>query len=76
MEHCELPILPGREPFGGEILCHDVVEAGLMRRGGWEVLLMLPSLGESYEALPANMVDFAQRERRWCQGNTCSISAC
>ncbi len=68
MEHCELPILRGREPFGGEILCHDVVEAALMRRGGWQVWL-LPSLAESYEALPANMVDFAQRERRWCQGN-------
>ncbi len=66
--HCELPTLPGREPFGGDILCHDVVEAALMRRGGWEVW-MLPSLPASYEALPANMVDFAQRERRWCQGN-------
>jgi membrane glycosyltransferase len=61
-------VLPGKEPFGGEILCHDVVEAGLLRRAGWHVR-MLPSLGESYEALPANMVDFAQRERRWCQGN-------
>jgi membrane glycosyltransferase len=49
-------------------LCHDVVEAALMRRGGWEVW-MLPGLGASYEALPANMVDFAHRERRWCQGN-------
>ncbi len=68
MEHCSLPVLAGREPFGGDILCHDVVEAALMRRGGWQVR-MLPSLGESYEALPANMVDFAQRERRWCQGN-------
>ena len=68
MDHCDLPTLPGREPFGGEILCHDVVEAALMRRGGWHVW-MLPALGESYEALPANMVDFAQRERRWCQGN-------
>ena len=68
MAHCDLPVLPGREPFGGDILCHDVVEAALMRRGGWQVWL-LPSLGESYEALPANMVDFAQRERRWCQGN-------
>ena len=68
VEHCELPTLPGREPFGGDILCHDVVEAALMRRGGWEVWL-LPSLPASYEALPANMVDFAQRERRWCQGN-------
>ena len=68
LAHCDLPILPGREPFGGEILCHDVVEAALMRRGGWQVWLV-PSLGESYEALPANVVDFAQRERRWCQGN-------
>jgi membrane glycosyltransferase len=66
--HCNLPVLPGKEPFGGEILCHDVVEAGLMRRGGWDVW-MLPELTESYETLPANMVDFAQRERRWCQGN-------
>ena len=68
MSHCELPILPGREPFGGEILCHDVVEGALMRRAGWEVW-MHPTLTESYEALPANIIDFAQRERRWCQGN-------
>ncbi len=66
--HCELPVLPGRAPFGGEILCHDVVEAALMRRGGWEVWVV-PEIEGSYEALPANMVDFAQRERRWCQGN-------
>ncbi len=68
MEHCDLPVLPGREPFGGEILCHDVVEAALMRRGGWDVW-MRPDISESLEALPANMVDYAQRERRWCQGN-------
>jgi membrane glycosyltransferase len=68
MAHCELPVLPGREPFGGEILCHDVVEAGMLRRAGWEVW-MVPSLGASYETLPANLVDYAQRERRWCQGN-------
>ena len=68
MAHCTLPVLPGREPFGGEILCHDVVEAGLMRAAGWEVWV-LPEVLESYEALPANMVDFASRERRWCQGN-------
>ena len=68
MAHCELPVLPGREPFGGEILCHDVVEAGLMRGAGWDVWV-LPEVMESYEALPANMVDYASRERRWCQGN-------
>ncbi len=68
MQHCNLPILPGREPWGGEILCHDVVEAGLMRGAGYEVWV-LPEVVESYEALPANLVDFASRERRWCQGN-------
>lgn len=66
--HCGLPVLPGREPFGGEILCHDVVEAGLMRAAGWDVWV-LPQVMESYEGLPANLVDFASRERRWCQGN-------
>ncbi len=66
--HCRLPVLPGREPFGGEILCHDVVEAGLMRASGWDVWV-LPQVLESFEALPANLVDFASRERRWCQGN-------
>ncbi len=68
MAHCTLPVLPGREPWGGEILCHDVVEAGLMRGAGWDVWV-LPQVVESYEAVPANMVDFAVRERRWCQGN-------
>ena len=66
--HCTLPILPGLEPWGGEILCHDVVEAGLMRGAGYDVWV-LPEILESYEAVPANMVDFAARERRWCQGN-------
>lgn len=68
VEHCTLPILPGREPFGGEILCHDVVEAGLMRAAGWHVWV-LPETLESFEAVPANLVDFTGRERRWCQGN-------
>jgi membrane glycosyltransferase len=68
MAHCGLPVLPGREPWGGEILCHDVVEAGLMRGAGWDVWV-LPEVLESFEAVPANMVDFAVRERRWCQGN-------
>ncbi len=67
-QHCTLPVLPGREPWGGEILCHDVVEAGLMRGAGWGVWV-LPEVLESYEAVPANMVDFTARERRWCQGN-------
>jgi membrane glycosyltransferase len=67
-EHCHLPKLPGNEPFGGEIFSHDFVEAALLRRAGWEVWLAY-DLGESYEELPTTLIDYAKRDRRWCQGN-------
>ena len=65
---CGLPILKGRPPFGGHILSHDFVEAALIRRGGWAAWL-LPELKGSYEECPPTMIDFAIRDRRWCQGN-------
>ena len=68
MQHCDLPILPGKPPLGGEILSHDFVEAALLRRGGWDVWL-LPQLEGSYEELPGNLIDYAKRDRRWTQGN-------
>lgn len=68
VRHCEMPVLPGREPWGGEILCHDVVEAGLMQAGGY-ACWVVPEVMESFEGIPANLVDHAARERRWCQGN-------
>lgn len=68
VQHCDLPKLPGREPFGGEILSHDFVEAALLHKAGWEVWLA-PELGESYEELPSTLIDYAKRDRRWCQGN-------
>ncbi len=68
MEHCGLPVLPGREPFGGHILRPDFVEAALMRRAGYTVWL-LPELGGSYEQPPPHLLAYAQRDRRWCQGN-------
>lgn len=68
IQHCGLPDLPGRAPLGGEILSHDFVEAALLRRAGWSVWL-LPDLDGSYEEMPSNLTDFAQRDRRWCQGN-------
>jgi membrane glycosyltransferase len=68
MNHCGLPVLPGEPPLGGEILSHDFVEAALMRRGNWQVYL-LPDLEGSYEGVPANILDFAKRDRRWTQGN-------
>ena len=67
-ESCGLPVLPGRKPFGGHILSHDFVEAALLRRAGWQVW-MLPELGGSYEESPPTLLDYAVRDRRWCQGN-------
>ena len=65
---CGLPALPGAAPLGGEILCHDIVEAALMVRAGGEVWLD-HELGGSWEETPTNLVDGLARERRWCQGN-------
>lgn len=63
-----LPDLPGKPPFGGHILSHDFVEAGLIRRRGYAVY-MLPLLPGSYEESPPSLMDLAIRDRRWCQGN-------
>lgn len=68
MQHCGLPDLPGRAPLGGEILCHDTVEAALMLRAGWDAWLV-PGIEGSYEETPTNLLDHLVRERRWCQGN-------
>lgn len=65
---CGLPKLKGKGPFGGFILSHDFVEAALITRGGWSAWL-LPELKGSYEECPPSMIDFAARDRRWCQGN-------
>jgi membrane glycosyltransferase len=68
MQFCDLPSLPGRKPFGGQILSHDFVEAALMLRENWEVW-MAYDLEGSYEEAPQALIENAQRERRWCQGN-------
>lgn len=68
MQFCDLPQLPGRKPFGGQILSHDFVEAALMSRENWEVWFAYDLEG-SYEETPQAMIENAQRERRWCQGN-------
>jgi membrane glycosyltransferase len=68
MQYCDLPQLPGRKPFGGQILSHDFVEAALMLRENREVWFAYDLEG-SYEEAPQAMIENAQRERRWCQGN-------
>ncbi|NDV01207.1 glucans biosynthesis glucosyltransferase MdoH [Pseudoroseicyclus tamaricis] len=67
-ECCGLPVLSGRPPFGGTILSHDYVEAALLARGGWRVEVD-DRLGGSYEEGPEDIVAYARRDRRWCQGN-------
>jgi membrane glycosyltransferase len=66
--YCRLPRLSGKPPLGGDILSHDFVEAAFMRRGGYEVR-QLPELNGSWEEVPANVIDYAARDRRWTQGN-------
>ena len=66
--NCGLPVLSGPPPHGGHILSHDYVEAALLSRAGWKVNLD-PDLQGSYEEGPENLIEYAKRDRRWCQGN-------
>jgi membrane glycosyltransferase len=67
-QHGGLPKLPGKPPFGGEIMSHDFVEAAFLQRAGWEVW-MAPDLTGSYEEPPPTVYDHLKRDRRWMQGN-------
>jgi membrane glycosyltransferase len=68
MQFCDLPHLPGRKPFGGQILSHDFVEAALLLKENWQVWFAYDLEG-SYEESPQGLIESAQRDRRWCQGN-------
>lgn len=67
-DHCDLPTVPGGAPLGGAVLSHDLYEAVLMRKGGYEVRV-LPEEGGSWEDNPALLPEFLRRNLRWCQGN-------
>lgn len=71
-KYCNLPELSGDPPWGGKPLSHDLVEAGLMAKAGYEVWF-LPEIQESYEEIPSNIIAFLIRERRWMQGNLQNI---
>jgi membrane glycosyltransferase len=68
MQCCDLPLLPGVKPFGGHILSHDFVEAALLLRENWQAWFAYDLPG-SFEEAPQAMIENAQRDRRWCQGN-------
>ena len=63
----------GRSKESKLILSHDFVEAGLLRRAGWSVRF-LPRITGSYEEVPATLIDYVLRDRRWCQGNLQHLS--
>jgi membrane glycosyltransferase len=65
--HCGLPDASD-DSREGRILSHDTVEAILMRRAGYSVR-MAPSMPGSYEECPPTLLEFMDRDRRWCQGN-------
>lgn len=67
-ESCGLPELSGPPPFGGHILSHDYVEAALLARAGWKVEVD-ETIDGSFEEGPENILAYARRDRRWCQGN-------
>ena len=67
-DECDLPVLPGTPPFGGHVLSHDQYEATLMRRAGYEVRVLPEEIG-SFEDNPPHVLEFMNRDVRWCQGN-------
>jgi membrane glycosyltransferase len=68
VDHCVLPVLPGRGPLSGQVLSHDQVEAAMIRGAGFEVRVIADEF-ESWEENPPNLPDFIKRDLRWCQGN-------
>ena len=74
-DHCGLPHLRGKPPFGGHIMSHDFVEAALIRRAGYAVY-MLPSLGGSFEESPPSLIDVAARDRRWARAISSIFASC
>ena len=67
-DHCMLEKLPGKGPLSGWILSHDMLEAALMRRAGYEVRVLAEEC-DSHEENPPSVVDFIRRELRWANGN-------
>jgi hypothetical protein len=82
-EFCELPALPGREPFGGRILSHDFVEAALMAAQvdfaeAGELLLFLDDSQVSFledMMWARGFLDPAWGRRRGCCGVGCGRAA-
>ena len=63
-----LPHLQGLLGSRSMIYSHDFVEASLLRRAGWRVRF-LPRVTGSFEEVPGTLIDYVNRDARWCRGN-------
>ena len=68
MAHCDLPTIQNRTGEVKTILSHDLLEAILMRRAGYEVRVY-PSEDASWEENPPTLTEYIRRDLRWCEGN-------
>jgi membrane glycosyltransferase len=68
MEFCDLPILENSSGEPKPILSHDLIEAILMRRAGYEVRIY-PQEDSSWEENPPTLTEYIHRDLRWCEGN-------
>ncbi|PVE08713.1 glucans biosynthesis glucosyltransferase MdoH [Limnohabitans sp. Rim28] len=67
IDHCNVALLKTGSKHK-TILSHDLIEAILMRRAGYEVRVF-PCEDQSYEENPPTLSDYIQRDLRWCEGN-------
>ena len=65
---CELPEIKTAKGNALQILSHDLVEAVLMRRAGFEVRVY-PYEDSSWEENPTTLTEYIRRDLRWCEGN-------
>jgi membrane glycosyltransferase len=68
MDFCDLPTLKSRSGKPKPILSHDLIEAILMRRAGYEVRIY-PQEDASWEENPPTLTEYIRRDLRWCEGN-------
>jgi len=68
MAFCDLPMLKNRSGELKPILSHDLIEAILMRRAGYEVRIY-PLEDASWEENPPTLTEYIRRDLRWCEGN-------
>ena len=68
IEFCDLPIIKSRSGVPNPILSHDLIEAILMRRAGYEVRIY-PQEDLSWEENPPTLTEYIRRDLRWCEGN-------